>query len=145
MVENSGPAISLISEIISLEQKISAEIARVLPSGMEMSHFSVLNYLARGEVERTPAHLAFALNVTRGAMTNTVNRLEISGHVHIRPDWDDARRKMISISPAGRSAHEAAIACVAPFMLEVERQLGADRIKVALPVLRDLRLKLDKA
>lgn len=144
MTENSGTAISLISEILALEHKISAEIARALPSGMEMSHFSVLNYLLRSEDERTPAQLALALNVTRGAMTNTMARLEMAGHVHIRPDWDDARRKLVSLSPAGRAAHEAALASVAPFIATIERDLGSDKIKTALPILRDLRLKLDR-
>jgi predicted dehydrogenase len=42
-------------------------------------------------------------------MTNTLAKLEWAGHVHIRPDWDDARRKLVSISPSGRAAREAAI------------------------------------
>ncbi|HNK68572.1 MAG TPA: helix-turn-helix domain-containing protein, partial [Flavobacteriales bacterium] len=44
--------------------------------GMELSHFSVLNHLARTGEERTPAQLARAFHVTRGAMTNTLTKLE---------------------------------------------------------------------
>nr|WP_223251935.1 helix-turn-helix domain-containing protein [Paracoccus mutanolyticus] len=61
-------------------------IGKSLPKGMQISHFSVLNLLAHLNVERTPAELAEAFHVTRGAMTNTLSRLEWAGHIHIRPD-----------------------------------------------------------
>lgn len=136
-------ASTLISEILTIEQRLTAQIARVLPSGMEMSHFSVLNYLARVNEERTPAQLAAALHVTRGAMTNTLSRLEVAGHIHIRPDWDDARRKWVALSPAGRSAFDAAIAGILPLVDLISADLGEAKIRAALPLLRELRLKLD--
>ena len=52
---------------------------------MEVSHFSVLNHLARINDERSPAQLAKSFHVTRGAMTNTLRKLELAGYVHIRP------------------------------------------------------------
>ena len=88
-------AIALFSEIFMADQLARARLAKALPKGMELSHFSVLNHLARTNSERTPAQLARAFHVTRGAMTNTVNRLERAGYVHVRPDWDDARRKFV--------------------------------------------------
>jgi DNA-binding MarR family transcriptional regulator len=109
---------------------------------MELSHFSVLNHLARTGTERTPAQLAKAFHVTRGAMTNTLSKLETAGYVHIRPDWDDARRKMVAISPAGRQARDAALASIVPMISEVVNELGADRVKSALPILREFRIKL---
>ncbi len=135
-------AIALFSEVFTADQLARNVIARVLPKGMELSHFSVLNHLAHLNDERTPAQLADAFHVTRGAMTNTLSKLEWAGHVHIRPDWDDARRKFVSISPSGRSARDAALAAVAPVIGDVVRAVGADRVKAALPVLRDLRQRL---
>jgi DNA-binding MarR family transcriptional regulator len=67
------------------DQLARNRISKVLPKGMELSHFSVLNHLARLGDERTPAQLAKAFHVTRGAMTNTLARLEWAGHIHIRP------------------------------------------------------------
>ena len=93
-------AVALFSEVFTADQLARNVIARVLPKGMELSHFSVLNHLAHLNDERTPAQLADAFHVTRGAMTNTLSKLEWAGHVHIRPDWDDARRKFVSISPS---------------------------------------------
>ncbi|MBO9463792.1 MarR family transcriptional regulator [Tropicibacter sp. R15_0] len=136
-------AISLISELLTADQLLRARIGKVLPNKMELSHFSVLNLLARGG-EKTPAQLARAFHLTRGAMTNTLGKLEIAGYVHIRPDWDDARRKLVSISPAGRSARDAALAAIVPMLDEMMGELGEDKVRAALPVLRELRLRLDE-
>jgi DNA-binding MarR family transcriptional regulator len=103
----------------------------------------VLNHLARLNDERTPAQLAKAFHVTRGAMTNTLAKLEWAGHIHIRPDWDDARRKFVAISPAGRAARDAAVQSVAPLIAEVVGALGIDRVRALIPVLRELRIRLE--
>ncbi|MEZ5799105.1 MAG: MarR family transcriptional regulator [Paracoccaceae bacterium] len=136
-------AVSLFGELFMADQLARNRISRVLPKGMELSHFSVLNHLARIGDERTPAQLAKAFHVTRGAMTNTLAKLEWAGHVHIRPDWDDARRKFVAISPAGRAARDAAVQAVVPLIGEVVEALGYDRVKTVLPVLRELRLRLE--
>jgi DNA-binding MarR family transcriptional regulator len=135
-------AVALFSELFMADQLARARLTKALPRGMELSQFAVLNHLARLGEERTPAQLAESFHVTRGAMTNTLSRLEWAGHVHIRPDWDDARRKRVSISPAGRRAREAAIAALSPIIAEVVEEIGADRVRQALPVLRALRERL---
>ncbi|MFN3953935.1 MAG: MarR family winged helix-turn-helix transcriptional regulator [Pararhodobacter sp.] len=126
------------------DQLARARLSKVLPKGMELSHFSVLNLLARSQDERTPAQLAKAFHVTRGAMTNTLNKLEWAGHVHIRPDWDDARRKFVAISPSGRAARDAALHAIAPVVADLGKRLGMERVRAALPVLRELRIELEK-
>ena len=136
-------AIALFGELFTADQLARNRISKVLPKGMELSHFGVLNHLARIQEERTPAQLARSFHVTRGAMTNTLAKLEWAGHVHIRPDWDDARRKFVAISPAGRSARDAAVQAIAPLIAEVVQTLGADRVRAVLPVLRELRTKLE--
>lgn len=136
-------AITLFSEIFMADQLARNLISRALPRGMEISHFSLLNHLARIGDERTPAQLARAFHVTRGAMTNTLTKLEWAGHIHIRPDWDDARRKFVAISPSGRAARDAALQSVAPLVAEVVQAVGADRVRAVLPVLRELRGRLE--
>lgn len=140
MTDKSEPlAVALFSEIIMADQLIRARLGKALPKGMELSHFSVLNHLAQTNEERSPAQLAATFHVTRGAMTNTLGRLEWAGHVHIRPDWDDARRKMVSISPSGRKARDAALAAITPIIAEAVTSIGTDKVRAVLPVLRDLR------
>lgn len=136
-------AVPLFAELFMADQLARARLSRILPKGMELSHFSVLNQLARMQEERTPAQLAKAFHVTRGAMTNTLSKLEVAGHVHIRPDWDDARRKFVSISPAGRQARDAALHAISPVISALAAKIGADKVRAILPVLRELRLELE--
>jgi DNA-binding MarR family transcriptional regulator len=136
-------AVALFSELITADQLVRNRLSRVLPKGMEISHFSVLNHLARAAAERSPAQLAKSFHVTRGAMTNTLSKLEWAGYIHIRPDWDDARRKMVAISPAGRQARDAALAAISPMISEMAEELGEEKVRAVLPILRELRLKLE--
>ncbi len=133
-------AVSLFSEILAVDQLTRATLARVLPRGMELSHFSVLNHLAHSGSEKTPAQLARTFHLTRGAMTNTLGRLEWAGWVHIRPDWDDARRKLVAISPAGLAARDAAVAAITPIIADIVARIGPDRVRATLPVLREMRI-----
>ncbi|RMA44169.1 MULTISPECIES: MarR family winged helix-turn-helix transcriptional regulator [Paracoccaceae] len=137
-------AVALFSEMFMADQLARNRLSRALPKGMELSHFSVLNQLARTGDEKTPAQLARIFHVTRGAMTNTLGKLEWAGHVHIRPDWDDARRKFVSISPSGRKARDAALEAIAPILTATVAEIGADRVRAALPVIREMRVRLEE-
>ncbi|MEM6341279.1 MAG: MarR family transcriptional regulator [Pseudomonadota bacterium] len=132
-------AILLLSEMLAADQIVRNRLGKVLPKGMEISHFSVLNHLSWHEGERTPAQLAEIFNVTRGAMTNTLNKLEWAGHIHVRPDWEDARRKMVAISPAGNKAREQAISAIAPMIGQIVDSLGEERVREVVPLLREMR------
>ena len=143
--DSSALAATLFSEILTVDQLLRNRLSRVLPKGMELSHFSVLNHLATVGGERSPAQLASVFHVTRGAMTNTLNKLEWAGYVHIRPDWDDARRKMVSVSPAGRQARAQALDAITPMINQLVTELGQDRVRATVPVLRELRFRLGAA
>lgn len=136
-------AVALFGELFMADQLARNRISKVLPRGMQLSHFSVLNHLARINDERTPAQLARAFHVTRGAMTNTLSRLEWAGHVHIRPDWEDARQKFVAISPSGRAARDSAVAAVVPLIAEVVLSIGDERVRALVSVLRELRVRLE--
>ncbi len=143
MDNENSLAVSLFGEILALDQLVRNRLAKVLPKGMELSHFSVLNQLSHTKIERTPAQIAKSFRVTRGAITNTLNKLELSGYIHVRPDWDDARRKMVSISPAGIVARNNALAAVTPIINELVSEMGEERLKAIVPILRELRQKFE--
>lgn len=143
MDSENSLAVSLFGEILALDQLVRNRLAKVLPKGMELSHFSVLNQLSHTKTERTPAQIAKSFRVTRGAITNTLNKLELSGYIHVRPDWDDARRKMVSISPAGIVARNNALTAVTPIINELVSEMGEERLKAIVPILRELRQKLE--
>ncbi len=135
-------AVALVSELLVNEQLLRARLLRVLPKGMQLSHFAVLNHLAGTKEERSPAQLARNFHVTRAAMTNTLKRLEWAGYIHTRPDWDDARRKRVSISPAGLNARDIAMTELRPILDALVDDLGEDRLRTTLPLLRELRQRL---
>lgn len=141
--DNASLSIAVFSEILTVDQLARARISKALPKGMELSHFSVLNHLAHIAEERTPAQLAKSFHLTRGAMTNTLNKLEWAGHVHVRPDWDDARRKFVTISPSGKAARDAAIAAIVPVIGDLVESVGSEKVRSILPVLRELRTRMD--
>ena len=143
MDNENSLAVSLFGEILALDQLVRARLAKVLPKGMELSHFSVLNQLSHAKIERTPAQIAKSFRVTRGAITNSLSKLELSGYIHVRPDWDDARRKMVSISPAGIVARNNALTAVTPIINELVSEMGEERLKAIVPILRELRQKFE--
>jgi len=134
--------VALFGEILMVEQLARARVGRVLPQGMALSHFSVLNHLAHASDERTPAQLAKTFHLTRGAITNTLSKLEWAGYIHIRPDWEDARRKLVSISPAGRSARDAALAAIGDNVAELVAEMPPDQLRQTLSAMRRLRASL---
>ena len=141
---NEDIAVALFGELFMADQLARNRISRFLPKGMELSHFGVLNHLARAGEERSPAQLAKSFHVTRGAMTNTLAKLHWAGHVHIRPDWDDARRKFVAISPSGRAARDSAVQAIAPLISDFVSDLGPARVRALIPVLRELRTRLEE-
>jgi DNA-binding MarR family transcriptional regulator len=142
-VRRDPVVIALFSEIVMVETLARSRLARVLPKGMELSHFMVLNHFARLGGEKTPAQLARVFHVTKGAMSNTVARLDAAGYIHVRPDWEDGRRKWVSLSPAGQAARDRAIAAIAPVFDDAVAGVGLERMRTALPILRRLRELLD--
>jgi DNA-binding MarR family transcriptional regulator len=135
-------AVTVFAEIIAIDQLVRSVLTGALPKGMELSQFSVLNHLAHAGGEKTPAQLARTFHLTRGAMTNTLARLDWAGWVHIRPDWDDARQKLVAISPAGLAARNEAVMAITPLIRDIVARVGPERVRQALPVLREMRHQL---
>jgi DNA-binding MarR family transcriptional regulator len=142
--ETENLAVTLFSEMLAADQLARTRLSKVLPKGMELSHFSILNHLAHLKEERTPAQLAHTFNVTRGAITNTLGKLEWAGYIHIRPDWDDARRKLVAISPAGVKARDAAITSMMPMIVRMIEGIGNAKARATIPVLREMRKQLSQ-
>jgi len=136
-------SISLFSEILTLDQLLRSKIAKGLPKGMELSHFVMLDYLSRQNRERSPAELARTFNLTKGALTNTLRKLEKYGYIHIRPDWDDARKKLVLISNAGDRARDESVLAITPVLESVMSKLDKNRLRDGLRFLRELREALD--
>ena len=139
-------AFVVFNEIGIIEHLSRTAFERVLPPGLSLAGFTVLNHLIRlGHEHRAPARIANALQVTRGAITGTVKRLEAHGYVRSDPDPNDGRGKGISVTPAGREARDAAIAALAPLFADLMSRVDTEELARLLPLLQALRRVLDAA
>jgi DNA-binding MarR family transcriptional regulator len=139
------PIFVLLNEIAIIEHLARNRLEQTLPDGLLAPHFGVLNHLVRLGDGRSPVRIARAFQVAKGAMTNTLQRLEARGFVRLEPDPADGRGKLVFLTPAGRAAREAAIAALAPLLAELARVLPRQEVAALLPGLQRLRAYLDRA
>lgn len=132
------------TEIGIIEQLARNRLERELPAGMTMAQFVVLQHFARLDGEQTPLALARAMQVTKGTMTNTLQRLAAGGLIAVRPDPTDGRGKLVSLTPEGRDARDKAVARLQPVLDQVAAAIGDNPIEDAMPFLQSVREFLDK-
>lgn len=141
---HQGPDVELLTEIGIIQQLVHTALERTLPEGLSAAGFGVLTHFMRRGGEESPAQLASAFQVTKGAMTNTLQRLEGAGLVSIRGDEADGRRKLVSLTPAGRAAYEDGLVRLSPRMDGLRQAFSEAEFEAALPFLRALRGWLDE-
>ncbi|MDC3067665.1 MarR family transcriptional regulator [Paracoccaceae bacterium] len=133
----------LLSEIATIEQLARSKLDNALPRDLNISSFSVLNHFIRSKTERSPLQLARSFHVTKGAITNTLNKLEKLGYIHIRPDWNDARKKLVSISQTGIDARNNAVNSIKPILNQIIDQTHHISKKSLLGSLRSFRESIE--
>ena len=137
-------AFDFFLEIAVIDQLVSTEMERVLPEGVTMASFGLLNHLvAKGGTE-SPARLAQALQVTKGAVTALLKRLEGRGLVTLSQDPRDGRAKIIALTPEGRRRRDEAIAALDPLLQTFLAAFPEPDLAAALPLLRRVRLELNR-
>lgn len=142
---NSSPAIfEFFNEIGIISQLSSTLFEKNLPEGLTNSQFSVLNWFTRVDEQATPGRLATAFQVTPGAMTNTLKKLEGKKLIKVEPDATSGRRKIVSITARGLKVRNKAIAAAAPLFKEFSEFLPAVKIEKQLNQLRKIRQYLDE-
>ncbi len=132
------------TEIGIIEQLSRALFERGLPHDLTLSQFRVLNHFSRLGGEKTPLQLARSFQVTKGAVTNAIQKLEVKGFVEVRADVNDGRSKLIRLTPQGRNARDDAIATIAPLIPAMMREIPEEDLAAALPFLRRVRVFLDE-
>lgn len=132
------------NEIGIIDQLIQARMESALPEGLKMSHFTMLNHLVRLGGKWSPARLAAAFQVTRAAITNTMNRLETRGLIVVEHDPGDGRGKLVSLTDAGREMRARCITNIQPYLAELLVEFDDARFGEALLLLEELRDWLDR-
>jgi len=133
------------NEIGIIAQLSQSAFERVMPEGMTMAQFTVLNHFVRLGGTKRPMDIARAFQVTRATMSSTLSRLEGKGLVATTPDPEDGRAKHVGITEAGRAMREACLAALGPEFARLAPLLAASRIEELLPALSEIRSILDKA
>lgn len=141
---NDTLVFQFFNEIGIIEQLTRNQFERVMPDGMRIAHFTVLNHFVRLGGEQSPASLASAFQVTKGAMTNTLQRLDAKSFVEIRPDPKDGRGKLVRITDAGHEAHKNAVEALAPLIGKIGDEFGSGSFAKSLPFLEKVRIYLDE-
>ncbi len=136
-------AYGFFNEIGIISQLSSNQMQRAMPHDLNQSQFSVLNWFVRVDAHATPGRLAQAFQITKGAMTNTLQKLQAKGFIDIQTDPASARRKIVTLTAAGRRARDSAIAANYPQLSAFLDAFDIGRIDRALPLLRQIRQYLD--
>ena len=133
----------LLTEIGIISQLSSNLLERNLPDGLKISQFTVLNHLVRLGGEWSPLRLANAFQVTKGAMTNTIQRLETRGLIKVVGDPEDGRGKLVTITKKGKAMRTRSVDCVGPLIAALSAEISDNEFLIALPVLEKMRKHLD--
>ena len=137
------PDVEFFAQVAVVGQRANLRLERALPQALSMAGFGVLSHLALWGGEPSPNELAKAFLVTKGAMTNTLQRLEAQGYIRVSGDAADGRRKRVALTATGRDAYQAALAAVRPQIEALRGAFEPAEFEAALPFLRRLRTWLD--
>lgn len=141
---NTSLQFQILNEIGIIAQLSQNAFERVIPDGMTLSQFIVLNNFVRLGGTRSPAELASAFQVTRATMTSTLQRLEAKGFVLVTADPKDGRAKRVAITEAGREMREVCLRALGPLLDRQAKDWPVTADAGLLATLGQLRKVLDE-
>ena len=134
---------ALFNDIGIIQQLVRTLLEARMPDGLIEPHFAVLNHLSRRPEGTTPQVMARAFQVPKTSLSHTLKGLEARGLVMTVPNPDDARSKIVTITPQGRALRDRVVAALATDFAVLPQAIGPERLAQAAPVLADLRAWLD--
>ncbi|MGA0608121.1 MarR family winged helix-turn-helix transcriptional regulator [Phenylobacterium sp. VNQ135] len=133
------PEVQVFDEISMIEHGVRVVIGDCLPVGLSYPQFEVLNLIARRGLDLTPAQIAVALQMTPGAITNTLQRLDAMRLIVVEPCERDRRKKRVRLTAEGREAYNRSMTALRPKMEKLREAFTQKEFREALPFLRALR------
>lgn len=137
------PDVAVFDEIGIINHLLRATISRRLPPGMAYAQFELLLHFAREGDGQTPAQLARAMMLTKGAITNTLQRMEAAGHVVVLADVADGRKKRVRVTHAGLVAYNGVLKALRANKDSLRSAFTDDEFREALSFLSALRTFLE--
>jgi DNA-binding MarR family transcriptional regulator len=138
------PDVQVFTEIGIIEHLMRMAVTKSLPRGMTYPQWEILVHFSRNGDGQTPVQVARALQVTKGAITNTLHRMEGLGFLAIEADAHDGRKKRVKVTRDGAAAYAEMLRRVRPHMDQLRGGFTTSEFETALPFLRALRVWLDE-
>jgi len=139
-------SLGVVIRIMSLYKTFLRQATNaLLPLNLELFEYDVLSALRRqGKPYSLPATgLARETDLSTGAMTNRVDKLEARGLVRRRPDKADRRGVIVSLTPQGKRIIDQALQLRLDAADESLRSLAATERKRLGALLRKLKREFE--
>jgi DNA-binding MarR family transcriptional regulator len=137
----------IVDRIAGLARRLQRSMDETLAEfGLDTAENKVLSILAQGgePFRSTPGRLAARMELSSGAMTNRLDRLEQAGLVQRLPDPDDRRSVVVELTDHGRKTYRRAVGAQANKEALVTAALN-EREKVQLnSLLRLMMLEFER-
>jgi DNA-binding MarR family transcriptional regulator len=137
----------IVDRIAGLSRRIHRSMDETLAEfGLDMAEHKALSALAQaGEPYRsTPGKLAKRMDLSSGAMTNRLDRLEQAGLIRRLPDADDRRGVVVELTEEGRRLYQKAVGVQAKKEALVTAALNGREKKQLNSLLRRLMLEFER-
>jgi len=138
----------IVDRIGGLQRRFKRAMDETLDEfDLDWSEYKLLSLLTReGEVYRSsPGKLARIMELSSGAMTNRLDRLEQAGLVRRLPDPDDRRGILVELTPDGKRVYEDAVGAQGRKESLVASALSAPEKKQLNALLRRLMIEFERA
>ena len=137
----------IVDRIGGINRRINRMLDETLAeSGLDMGEYKVLNSLTqKGPPHRsTPGRLAKRMELSSGAMTNRLDRLEEADLVRRLPDPDDRRSVVVELTDHGRETIQKMVGAQAQKEALLAMSLSAREQKQLNGLLRKVMLEFER-
>ena len=138
---------AIVDRIAGIDRRLRHTLEETLED-FDLSHgeWRVLTSLRWSEPEhrRTPGELAKANDLSSGAMTNRLDRLEAAGLVRRLPDPGDRRAIQVELTEKGRETWERSVVAQAEKEAIVAAALSAAEMDELNRLLRRVMIELER-
>ena len=138
----------IVDRIGGLQRRFKRAMDETLDEfNLDWAEYKLLGLLTReGEVYRSsPGKLARIMELSSGAMTNRLDRLEQAGLVRRMPDPDDRRGILVELTPEGKRVYEDAIGVQGRKESLVASALSVPEKKQLNGLLRRMMIEFERA
>jgi DNA-binding MarR family transcriptional regulator len=137
----------IVDRIAGLTRRIHRTMDETLAEfGLDSAEHKALSALAQAgpPYRSTPGKLARRMDLSSGAMTNRLDRLEQAGLIRRLPDPDDRRGVVVELTDEGRRVYQQAVGAQAKKEALITAALNEREKKQLNSLLRRLMLEFER-